>query len=53
MTNTIDDTILRITDEEIRLQAILKVTKNGISVSVNSNLALATPEKIKRLKQFG
>lgn len=33
--------------------AIEKLTSHGISVSVNSNLSLATPEKIKRLKDAG
>jgi len=33
--------------------AIKKLTESHISVSVNSNLTLATPEKIKRLYQAG
>ena len=33
--------------------AVTKATKSNLSVSVNSTLSLATPEKIKRLRKAG
>ena len=38
---------------DILLYAIKNLTNNGISVSVNSNLTLATPEKMKKLREAG